>query len=106
VEGGPIVLLPVPEGAYRKDAEGLFTRVCSDRTRANGCKLKEGRFRLDVRKKFFPMRVVKHWPRLPREAVAAPSLELFKARLDGALSNLVWWKMSLPVAGGLEPDDL
>ncbi|KFR11894.1 hypothetical protein N306_12164, partial [Opisthocomus hoazin] len=47
------------------------------------------RFRLDIRKKFFTMRVVKHWNRLPREAVDAPSLEVFKARLDGALSNLV-----------------
>jgi len=63
--------------------------VCSDRTRGDGCKLKEGRFRLDIRKKFFTLRVMKHWPRLPREAVAAPSLELVKARLDGALSNLV-----------------
>jgi len=52
------------------------------------------------------MRVVRHWPRLPREAVAAPSLAVFKARLDGALSTLVWWKMSLLMAGGLEPDDL
>ncbi|KFV39581.1 hypothetical protein N341_06631, partial [Tyto alba] len=55
----------------------------------NGFKLKEGRFRLDIRKKFFPVRVVRHWPRVPREAVAAPSLEGFKARLDEALSNLV-----------------
>ncbi|KFR08465.1 hypothetical protein N306_09192, partial [Opisthocomus hoazin] len=55
----------------------------------NGSKIKEGRFRLDIRKKFFTMRVVKYWHRLPREAVAAPSLEMFKARLDGALSNLV-----------------
>jgi len=47
------------------------------------------------------MRVVKHWHRLPREAVAAPSLEAFKARLDGALSNLVWWKMSLSMAEGV-----
>ncbi|KFR15547.1 hypothetical protein N306_15369, partial [Opisthocomus hoazin] len=54
----------------------------------NGFKLKEGRFRLDIRKKFFTMRVVKHWNRLPREAVDVPSLEVFKARLDGALSNL------------------
>jgi len=52
------------------------------------------------------MRVVKHWPRLPREAVAAPSLAVLKARLDGALSNLGWRKMSLLMAGGLEPDDL
>ncbi|KFR05960.1 hypothetical protein N306_14235, partial [Opisthocomus hoazin] len=55
----------------------------------NGSKLKEGRFRLDTRKTFFTLRVVKHWNRLPREAVDAPSLELCKARLDGALSNLV-----------------
>ena len=46
------------------------------------------------------MRVVRHWHRLPRAAVAAPSLERFKARLDGALSNLGWWKVSLPMAGG------
>jgi len=52
------------------------------------------------------MRVVKPWPRLPREAVAAPSVAGFKARLDGALSNLGWWEMSLLMAGGLEPDDL
>jgi len=68
--------------------------------------LKEIRFRLDIQKKFFPRRVVRHWPRLPREAVAAPSLAGLKARLDGALSNLGWWKMSLLVAAGLEPDDL
>ncbi|KFQ99181.1 hypothetical protein Y956_03703, partial [Nipponia nippon] len=55
----------------------------------NGFELKKGRFRLDIRKKFFTMRVVKHWNRLPREVVDAPSLEVFKARLDGALSNLV-----------------
>jgi len=65
------------------------TRAWSDRTRGDGFKLKEGRFKLDIREKFFPMRVVKHWPRLPREAVAAPSLAGFKARLEGAWSTLV-----------------
>ncbi|KFV44679.1 hypothetical protein N341_07915, partial [Tyto alba] len=55
----------------------------------NGFKLKEGKFKLDVRKKFFTVRVVGHWNRMPREAVAAPSLEEFRASLDGALSNLV-----------------
>ena len=76
-------------GGYRKAGERLFTRACSDRTRGNGFKLKEGRFRLAIRKKFFTMRVVRPWNKLPREVVAAPSLAVFKARLDGALSNLM-----------------
>jgi len=77
------------KGAYRKDEDRLFSRACCDGTRGNGLKLKGGRFRLEIRKKFFTMRVVKHWPRLPGKVTNAPSLETFKARLDGALSNLV-----------------
>jgi len=77
------------KGAYSKDGENIFSRACCDTTRSNGFKLREGRFRVDVRKNFFTIRVVKRWHRLPREAVEAPPLETFKARLDGALSNLV-----------------
>jgi len=88
LRGDPIAAFQYLKEACRKDGEGLFTRVCSDRARGNGCKLKAGRFRLDIRKKFFTMRVVNHWNRLPREAVDAPSLEVFKARLDRPLSNL------------------
>jgi len=75
--------------ACKKAGEELLTRAWSDRTRGNGFKLKQGRYRLGVRKKCFTVRVVRHWHRLPREAVAAPSLAVFQARLDGALSNLV-----------------
>jgi len=56
--------------------------------------------RLDIGKKFFTLRVVKPWHRLPREVVDAPSLGTLKVRLDRALSNLVWLKMSLLTAGG------
>jgi len=77
------------KGAHKKDGDRHFYRACNDRTRGNGFKLKAGRFRLVIRKKFFTMRVVKHWHRLPREVVGAPSLETFKARLDRALSNLI-----------------
>ena len=69
--------------------EGHFRRAGSNRMRGNGFKLKAGRFRLDIRKKFFTVRVVRHWNRFPSVAVGVPSLEVFKARLDGAVSNLV-----------------
>ncbi|KAK4816842.1 hypothetical protein QYF61_023906 [Mycteria americana] len=73
------------KGAYRKDRDRLFSKACCDKTKSNGFKLREGRLRLDLRKKIFTKRVVKHWTRLPREVADAPSLETFKVRLDGAL---------------------
>ncbi|KAK4831472.1 hypothetical protein QYF61_017720 [Mycteria americana] len=83
LQGDLIAAFQYLKRAYKKAREGLFTRACSNRTRGNGFKLKE-----DIRKKFFTRRVVRPWNRLPREVVDAPSLEVFKARLDGALSNL------------------
>ena len=60
---------------------------------------------LGIRRKFFTQRVVKHWSRLSKEVVDAPSLEAFKARLDAALGSLVWWLVTLPIAAGLKLDD-
>ena len=64
-------------------------RVDSDRSRGNDFKLRQGRFRLDIRRKFFMQRVVTPWNRLSLEVVDAPSLEKFKARLTVALGSLV-----------------
>ena len=48
------------KGAYRKAGKGSFIRACSNRTRGSGSKLEEGRFRLDIRKTLFTVRVVRH----------------------------------------------
>jgi len=77
------------KGDYKKDGDNLISRACCNGTRSNGFKLREDRFRLDIRKKFVTMRVVKLWYRLPREAVETSSLETLMLELDGALSNLV-----------------
>ena len=53
LRGNLIAAFQYLKGAYRNAGEGLFIRDCSDRTRGNGFKLKQGKFRLDIRKKFF-----------------------------------------------------
>ncbi|PKU42037.1 hypothetical protein llap_7659 [Limosa lapponica baueri] len=89
LQGDLIMAFQYLKGAYRRDGEGFFMRECNNRTRDNGFKLEDGRFQLDTRKKFFTVSVVRHWNRLLREVVDAPSLKVFfKTRLDGGLSNL------------------
>ena len=75
----------MPTGKLGRD----FIKGRSDRTKRSGFKLAEGRFRREISKKFFTVRGVRCWNRLLCEAVDTPSLEMFKTRLDGALSNLV-----------------
>ena len=85
LRGDLIAAFQYMKGACKQEGEQLFTRMDSDRTR--------GRFRLDIRRKFFTQRVVTHWNRLPKEVVDAPLLEAFQPGwmwLLAALSS-VWW---------------
>ncbi|PKU43998.1 hypothetical protein llap_5687 [Limosa lapponica baueri] len=74
----------------RRGREGgaeLFSLVYSGKTSGNGSKLYQGKFRLDIRKHFFTKRVVRHWNRLSREVVNAPSLSVLKTHSDNFLKT-------------------
>jgi len=74
----PTAAFQYVKGSYKKEEDRLFSRVCCDRTRGNGFKLKEGRFRLGIRKKFFTIKMMRLWNRLPGEVVEAASLQTIK----------------------------
>ena len=69
--------------------ESLFTRAPLGVTRNNGHKLREDRFRLDIRKNYFTVGVARVWSRLPREVVLSPSPGIFERRLDGDLAGVL-----------------
>ena len=74
--------------SYRKEGDRLFSRACGDITRRKGFQIKEGRFRLDIRKKFFTVRLVRHWKRLPR-ALSSLALEVSRVKTSTlSLGNL------------------
>ena len=93
--GELIVAFQYLKGAYKQRGDWVFTCSNSGRTRRHGFRLKEGRFRLDIRRNFFPLRVVRHWNRFFRESYRCP--------IPGCVQGQVGWGPGQPKLVGGSP---
>ena len=87
--GGMIALFKYLNSCQSEEGRDLFLIMTECRTRNNGLKLQEARFRLDIRKNFLTVIAVRQWNQLPREVVGSPTLEAFKRQLDSHLSGML-----------------
>ena len=87
MRGDLIETYKIMKGIDRVDAGRLFPLVGESSTRGHSLKIRGSRFRTELRRNFFTQRVVNLWNSLPSEAVEAPSLNIFKKKIDSFLKN-------------------